>query len=377
MTGSLIEDLRGTIGSTGPLPFIDFMRLALYHPSDGYYATRVPGHGSDYRTSPSVSPWFGRLVARQLEAMWEALGTPDPFWVVEVGAGRGDLAAGAMEEAGPMSEALHWRFVERFERVGSWQRRRLGTAATSAEWAPALGEPPGAVGCVLANEVLDNFPVHALEVTEGDGVREVYVDIDGDHLVERLGPLSTPALAEPARRAARHLGRGGRFELCPELEAWCCQASRALERGYLLLVDYGGVEPEIWLDDPEGTLATHGPADVGPSPLDDPGRKDITAKVNFSAVLRAVDAAGFCPQPLVTQRTWLLSLGLAQIADEIDAAGFQAALEGWLEQAEVLQGELGLLLELGAIGGLGDVLVLRAAKGAPVLVDRPQPIPPG
>ena len=376
MTGSLIEDVRGTIGSTGPLPFIDFMRLALYHPSDGYYATRVPGHGSDYRTSPSVSPWFGRLVARQLEAMWEALGTPDPFWVVEVGAGRGDLAAGAMEAAGPMSDALHWRFVERFERVRSWQRRRLGTAATSAEWAPALGEPP-VVGCVLANEVLDNFPVHALEVTEGDGVREIYVDIDGNRLVERLGPLSTPELAEPARRAARHLGGGARFELCPELETWCCEAARALERGYLLLVDYGGVEPEIWLDDPEGTLATHGPADVGPSPLEDPGRKDITAKVNFSAVLRAIDAAGFCLHPLVTQRTWLLSLGLAQIADEIDAAGFQAALQGWLEQAEVLQGELGLLLELGAVGGLGDLLVLRAAKGAPALVDRPRPVAPG
>ncbi|HEY2666718.1 MAG TPA: class I SAM-dependent methyltransferase, partial [Actinomycetota bacterium] len=315
-------------------------------------------------------PWFGRIVARQLEAMWEALGTPDPFWVVEVGAGRGDLAAGAMEAAGPMSDALHWRFVERFERVRSWQRRRLGTAATSAEWAPALGEPPGVVGCVVANEVLDNFPVHALEVTESDGVREVYVDVDGNHLVERLGPLSTPALAEPARRAARHLGGGSRFELCPELEAWCCQAARALERGYLLLVDYGGVEPGIWLDNPEGTLATHGPADVGPSPVEDPGRKDITAKVNFSAVLRAVDAAGLGPYPLVTQRSWLLSLGLAQIADEIDAAGFQAALEGWLEQAEVLQGELGLLLELGAVGGLGDLLVLRAAKGARPWCDR-------
>ncbi|HEY2666283.1 MAG TPA: SAM-dependent methyltransferase [Actinomycetota bacterium] len=94
------------------------------------------------------------------------------------------------------------------------------------------------------------------------------------------------------RGAARHLGGGSRFELCPELEAWCCQAARALERGYLLLVDYGGVEPEIWLDNPEGTLATHGPADVGTSPVEDPGRKDITAKVNFSAVLRAVDAAG-------------------------------------------------------------------------------------
>src|SRR5260370_23676619 len=160
VTGSLIEDVRGTIGSTGPLPFIDFMRLALDHPSDGYYATRVAGHGSDYRTSPSISPWFGRLVARQLEAMWEALGTPDPFWVVEVGAGRGDLAAGAMEAAGPMSDALHWRFAERFERVRSWQRRRLGPAATAAERAPAPGGPPRGVRCGLAHRGRGNLPGH-------------------------------------------------------------------------------------------------------------------------------------------------------------------------------------------------------------------------
>ena len=89
--------------------------------------------------------------------------------------------------------------------------------------------------------------------------------------------------------------------------------------------------------------------------------------LNFSAVLQAVEAAGFFPEPLVSQRTWLLSLGLAQVADEVEAAGFLAALEGWLEQAEVLQGELGLLMELGAVGGLGDLVVLRAAKGAPAL----------
>jgi SAM-dependent MidA family methyltransferase len=343
------------------------MRLALYHPSDGYYATRVPGHGSDYRTSPSISPWFGRFVARQLESMWEALGAPDPFWVVEVGAGLGDLAAAAMESPGPLSDALHWRFVERFERVRSWQRRRLGSAAAVAAWSTALGEPPGVVGCVLANEVLDNFPVHVLEVTAG-GVQELYVDLDGAHLVERLGPLSTPSLAAPARQAASQLGEGARFELCPELGVWSCQASRALQRGYLLLFDYGDVEPDIWLEHPRGTIVTHGPADTGPSPLDEPGRKDITAEVNFSAVLGAVEAAGFSPEPLVSQRTWLLSLGLAQVAEEIEVAGFQAALEGWLEQAEVLQGELGLLLELGAFGGLGDLLVVRAAKGAPALV---------
>jgi len=370
MMRPLLEEVHERIHAGGPLPYDAFMRLVLYHPDGGYYATRVPGSGGDYGTSPSLTPWFGRLVTRELSAMWDAVGRPDPFTVVEVGAGRADLAAAVLESAGHFRGALRWRFVERFGEIADLQRGRLGALAASAEWSEQLGPGPHAPagsGCVLAHEVLDNFPVHTLEVSDGDGVLEVYVDLDGNKLIERLGPLSTPALAEPARRAARHLGRGDRFELCPELEAWCCQAARALERGYLLLVDYGGVEPEIWLDHPEGTLATHGPADVGPSPLEDPGRKDITAKVNFSAVLRAVDAAGFCPQPLVTQRTWLLSLGLAQIADEIDAAGFQAALEGWLEQAEVLQGELGLLLELGAVGGLGDLLVLRAAKRAPAL----------
>jgi SAM-dependent MidA family methyltransferase len=368
VSGSLTDELRVRIGSTGPLPFADFMRLALYHPSDGYYASRAPGHGTTYRTSPSVTPWFGRLVARQLEAMWRRLGEPDPFWVIEAGAGMADLAAGAMEAAGPLSASLRWRFVERFERVAAWQRRRLGPAAAMATWSPTLGEPAGSVGCVLANEVLDNFPVHVLEVTSV-GVRELYVDLEGTHLVEHLGPLSTPALAGPAHQAASHLREGTRFELCPELDGWCDAAAGALARGYLLLLDYGGIEPEIWLEHPRGTLWTHGAADLGPSPLREPGRKDITAKVNFSAVTRAVEAAGFRPEPLVSQRTWLMSLGIAQVAEDIEAAGFQAALEGWLGEAEVLQGQLHQLLELGAVGGLGDIAVLRAAKQAPALSD--------
>jgi SAM-dependent MidA family methyltransferase len=129
------------------------MRLALYHPLHGYYATRVPVHGADYRTSPSISPWFGRLVAQALCAVWEELGRPDPFWVIEVGAGLGDLAAGAIEAAGPLAGALRWRFVEQFERVAAWQRRRLGRAAQRAEWTSALGGGPPVEGCVLANAV--------------------------------------------------------------------------------------------------------------------------------------------------------------------------------------------------------------------------------
>ncbi|MGH3910588.1 MAG: SAM-dependent methyltransferase, partial [Pseudonocardiaceae bacterium] len=257
VAGSLRQDLWERIRSSGPLPFIDFMQAALYQPSDGYYATRVPGHGSHYRTSPSLTCWFGRLVAREFRRMWQALGGPDPFWVVEVGGGQGDLAAEAMAEADSMGVPLRWRFVERFERIRDRQRRRLGPAAGSAEWSTDLSGLP-VVGCVLANEVLDNFPVHILEVAEAGSVHEVYVDVDGDDFVERLGALSDMTLTESAREAAACLPAGARFEISPGIEAWCRHASRALSCGYLLVIDYGGLEPGIWLEHPEGTVATYG-----------------------------------------------------------------------------------------------------------------------
>jgi SAM-dependent MidA family methyltransferase len=350
------------MGSSGPLPFVDFMQAALYHPSDSYYATRVPGHGSHFRTSPSLTPWFGRLVACELRRMWQAIGRPDPFWVVEVGGGQGDLAADAMQAADSMGVPLRWRFIERFDRVRDWQRRRLGAAAGAAEWSTDLAGPP-VVGCVLAHEVLDNFPVHVLEVAEVGSVQEI--DVDGDGFVERLGALSDVTLAEPAREAAAHLAPGARFEISSGVEAWCRDASRALTRGYLLLIDYGDLEPDIWLEHPHGTVATYRREDATPSPLDEPGSKDITADVNFSAVARAAHRAGFRPEPAITQASWLLSLGIAQVAEELETAGFMAALEGLVTEATVLQGELGRLMELGDFAGLGSLLVLRAAKDAP------------
>src|ERR1700704_2905156 len=111
VTGVLREELHERIRTGGPLPFVVFMRHVLYHPEGGYYASRVPGSGGDYGTSPSLTPWFGRLVARDLSGMWEAMGRPDRFTVVEAGAGRADLAAGALESAGELRRALRWRFV--------------------------------------------------------------------------------------------------------------------------------------------------------------------------------------------------------------------------------------------------------------------------
>jgi SAM-dependent MidA family methyltransferase len=347
------------------------MRLALYHPEGGYYATRVPGSGGDYGTSPSLTPWFGRLVARELNGMWEAMGRPDRFTVVEVGAGRADLAAGVLAcagELGGLGTSLRWRFVEHFEEISQLQRRRLGALAASAEWSQQLALDPhdrAGCGCVLAHEVLDNFPVHVLEVTESGDLCEVYVASERGRLVERLGPLSDPALVTAAHAAASRLPPGHRLEVSVDIEGWVGEAAAAVAGGYLLIVDYGDVEPDLWLRNPRGTIVTYGPDGFGEDPLADPGLRDVTAEVNFSAVERAARRHGFEPQLYCSQRDWLASLGHGELAEGLERAADRATAEGRHTEAMALEADLSELRSLVGRLGYGDIMVFRASKAPP------------
>lgn len=365
MASPLEEDILRRIRASGPMPFAAFMQLALYHPAHGYYATRAPGPGSDYRTSPSLGPWFGRLIGRALERMWRALGAPGAFTVVEVGGGGADLASAAIEAAGgPFARALRWRFVERFGALEKRQRERLAPAALSPEWVSALAEGPPVTGCVLANEVLDNLPVHLLEVRDGKA-REVYVALEGGRLAEWIGPPSSPALAARAAAPPAHLEDGDRFELRMGVEGWCREAAAALERGYLLLMDYGDVPPDLWRRRPAGSLVTYRQGRLGTDPLASPGECDITAHVNFSDLEAAARAAGFEPLPLRSQRDFLRCLGIDDVAAKLREAQQAAAAGGRHAEAVSLLAERGRLGALTARGGLGDLQVFLAAKGTP------------
>jgi SAM-dependent MidA family methyltransferase len=368
---TVLEEVHERIRGGGPLPFEAFMRLALYHPEGGYYATRVPGSGGDYGTSPSLTPWFGRLVARELGGMWEAMGRPDRFTVVEAGAGRADLAAGVLAFAGDLGDlgaSLRWRFVEHFGEISQLQRRRLGALAASAEWSQQLRPDPhdrAGCGCVLAHEVLDNFPVHVLEVAPLGDVCEVYVAAEGGRLVERLGPLSDPALVTAANAAASRLSPGHRLEVSVDLEGWIGEAAAAVDSGYLLIVDYGDVEPDLWLRNPRGTMVTYGPDGFGEDPLADPGLRDVTAEVNFSAVERAARRHGFEPELYCSQRDWLASLGHGALAEGLERAADRAAADGRHTEAMVLEADLSELRSLVGRLGYGDIMVFRAVKAPP------------
>jgi SAM-dependent MidA family methyltransferase len=354
-----VKAVTDRIEHDGPITFADYMRLALYDPEEGFYARRVPGSGAGFRTSPSLSEWFGRLFARWAASVWEDLGRPDPFTVVEAGAGRADLAAQALEVFdGP----IRWVIVEPFDGVAARQRERLAAWEGAVSWRRSLAEGPPVAGCVVANEVLDNQPVHLLEKAGSQAV-EIHVGLKEGRLVEVPRPLSNPALAELAAAALQDLDEGDLVEVSPEASAWLTDAAGALERGAVLVIDYGDEEPDLWRRRPSGSLVTYGEEGLGTDLLADPGKADITAHVNFSALTRAAVAAGMVPDPLRTQREWLEALGLAQAAEDLRRRQEEAELAGDHAGMVQLLAERSRLSALSARGGLGDLLVFSARKG--------------
>lgn len=335
------QRIREAIEDRGPLRFDEVMQIALYEPEIGYYQSHIPGEDSAYQTSPSLTPWFGRLLARRFEQMWRALDRPCPFTVVEVGAGNAALATAALASVdGQLAQALRWNFVEPHPPIRDVQRERMGAAGI---WVSSLEEVEPAIGCLLANEVLDNFPVRLFEVRD-DGPHEIYVGIKDELIVEifRRSDVECPALEIDDR-----------FELNNHIEGWCKRAASAIELGYMLVIDYGDLEPAIFMQRPAGTIVTYRKGVLGVNPLVDLGDADITSHVNFSALGRAAEAAGFVNIDVRTQRTFLQDLGVHGIIDEIPADTFTSVAERSRVAALV------------ATGGLGDLLVFEAEKGLP------------
>jgi SAM-dependent MidA family methyltransferase len=297
--------------------------------------------------------------------MWEELGRPDRLTVVEAGAGRGDLAAEALG-AGDLGDRLRWVIVEQFAAVEARQRERLRPWEGSVTWVGDVGAAAPAVGCILANEVLDNQPVHVLERVGGEPM-EIYVGLGGGDLIEVPGPVSDPALTARAAPAVTCLEDGDRFEVSLDAERWVGDAAAALERGWIIAIDYGDEEPDLWRGRPAGSLVTYRAEGLGLDPLSDPGSADITAHVNFSALARAVSAAGLVPQALITQRAWLQGLGIDAVADQLRAAQDEAQRAGDHAEMVRLLADRGRLGALTARGGLGDLRVFIAAKDAPPL----------
>ena len=343
---ALLPRIRDEIAAAGPMTFARFMELALYDPDAGYYATggeagdAGPGRAGDFLTAPEAHPIFGWTIARRLERLWEELGRPEPFVVREHGAGGGALAVailhGLRRTNSPLRDAIRYQAIDVSPRATTALATRIEAEGLQGFVEPADARP--APGAILANELLDALPVHQVVGGPDGEVRERFVTAADDASAENplafaTGAPSTPALA--ARLAAEdvRLEPGQVAEVCLALEDWVASATRPLERGLLLVIDYGAEARDLYRPTRGSTLRAYHRHRVHGDPLVAIGRQDLTAHVDLTALDRAARAAGLTPGTATTQARYLAELGLGELLVGLqrDAAGDPAAsLEAYL-----------------------------------------------
>jgi SAM-dependent MidA family methyltransferase len=323
----LEEIIRKEIRRSGPLPFRRFMELALYHPRHGYYrrAGSPFGRQGDFFTNSQLQPVFGRLIAQQIERWRTELGEPVDFTVVDFGAGIGHT----------LTEV----------------RRHLPGAGFLAVEHGEDDLPETFTGVVYANELMDALPVHVVR-RRGGALKEEFVDAGPSGLTWREDDLSDARLARFVERFAPGLAEGRRLEVNLDGLAWLDHLHGSLQRGFVLLIDYGYTAAEIagGRRFPEGSLLSYERHQVREEVLHDPGGRDITAHVNFTALEEHAREIGFSSQGLKTQARFLLEIGHG---DE-----FARALAANSEQ-EASQLRLQLKTLLFGMGETFRVLVLR------------------
>jgi SAM-dependent MidA family methyltransferase len=305
--------LTERIRARGPITFADYMDACLYHPEHGYYSKADQQPRRDYFTSVDVSPVFGRLLARQFHEMWEQLGRPDPFWLVEAGAGTGALAKHvldcAAESLGEFYAALRYLAVERSAARRAAQARTLASHATSGRVTYSAELPAQIIqGCVFSNELLDAMPVHRV-LCENGVLQELYVGLGDEGFHERAGPLSSPGLAEYFVEQEITLQDQQQTEACLEACRWIEEVAGKLGRGFVLTIDYGHLARELYDDrHMRGTLLAYARHRASEDFFRAPGQQDLTAHVNFTALDIWGQRDGLLRTGFTSQSNFLLAL---------------------------------------------------------------------
>lgn len=362
------------IARFGSVRFDEYVELALYDPDVGFFSNlgaegrgRAGRSGGDFITSPEVGPLFGMVVARWIDARWEELGRPDPYVVIEAGAGRGALARSVLAASPTCAPALRYVLVERSAGLRRAQAEHLalshpfdvlGPSGDADEGVPSpvagtgplvcsLPDLPAEIvdGVVIANELLDNLPFRLFERSEparlhvggkavGERWDEVRVAVDAGRLVELLVPADDEVAARLADLAP-DARPGARIPVQDHAVAWLRSALGVLRSGSVLVVDYARSRTTEFAEQPmDDWLRTYRDHDRGSGPLEDPGSQDITVDVAVDQLTAVAE-----PAVVLSQADWLRRYGIGGLVEE--------GRRIWAERA-----------------GVGDLAALRARSRA-------------
>jgi len=322
------------------------MDLALYQPR-GFFGgeTLRSEKAGDFLTSPEVSPLFGRALAAFVQQEHERVG--DPFVLVDVGAGSGSLLSPLLEQYPIPALAVD---------ASPAARNKLRGLLPDDRVFAELGEVQAPFnGVIIANELIDNLPMAVAQKVRG-AWRERWVGLDGDELV-LIDADPRSEVLQWLDEYAGEVSDGGWVEVQLAAGRWIVSALSALAKGSILLIDYGDTAEGLVPRRAEGTLRTYRAHHLGPHPLDEPGETDITADVNFSALIEVAEQAGRTTRYL-RQDDFLSELGLRDHLSAIRRDELNAARSGDEKRRLELRSRKNEIETLLHPRGLGDFRVL-------------------
>lgn len=336
--------MTAEIAASGPIPFVRFMELALYHPQFGYYmrppesgAERI-GWSGDFYTSSDVHPILGQALAKQARQLDAFLGHPDPFTVVEMGPGKGLLAkhflsACRVNPDDSFSRRLRYVLIERSPAMRELQRRNLlhglcePGRITWLEGLDSLAEQ-SVTGLLFSNELPDAFPVHRIQIEQGQA-QEIFVDFDGATFVECLRPLSSPEIRQYLADLKLSLPEGYQTEINTAAVGWMEQVARAIDRGLAITIDYGHTAQDLYGPDrAKGTLLCYYSQLTSENPYERVGLQDMTSHVDFSTLATVGETHGLRVTGFTNQMSFLIGLGVEEMMAELEPESpeFRAAI---------------------------------------------------
>jgi len=292
------------------------MEMALYEPGLGYYSSENTGIGTkgDFYTSQHVHSIFGMMIGRQFEEMFDIMGKPEVFYIIEPGAGAAYLCRDVLDYLNGRNLIDHFTYIilENNIHMKKKQQRLLKVYSDKVRWISSFDEIGSVKGCVFSNELLDAFPVKIVEQT--DTLKEVYVTCNSEGIAEKTDSVSTEKIYQYFNDFSIQLPRKYRSEVNLRIRDWLLQVCAILSEGFVLTIDYGYPAQEYYSEERNrGTLLCYYKHQYHENPYQFIGQQDITAHVNFSSVGKWGEEYGFKTIGFCQQGVYLVSLGIDEM----------------------------------------------------------------
>ncbi len=337
----------------GYIPFARFMELALYAPGLGYYSagSHKLGKKGDFTTSPEISPLFAHCIAKQCQQILSEIENPH---ILEFGAGSGKFACDlllALENADCLP--IHYFILEISADLRLRQKQFFEAHCphllSRIQWLDSLPQEKFS-GIIFANEVLDAMPVHCFHV-QGQGFKEKCVGFENHFLwklTESTSPLLTQKVTELINQC--HLPDSYESEINLWAESWIQALSDSLEKGIILLIDYGyGSKERYHPERMTGSLMCHYQHHRHDDPLQLVGLQDITAHVDFTAIANAavenqLDVVGY-----TTQAAFLMACGILELAHQQSLSDLEIYQQNQAIKMLTLPSQMGEIIKVMAL----------------------------